>query len=143
MRWVIACFFILVLVSCRENARTQTGAIQIRLAADSQSVCLTGLDYHIIYQLKTDSLTAQTWQNLFAVYRMPADTDMKDIQPAQPGHYTLTDTSVIFKPDTAFAKHQTYFVRFYGGGPAQGHMHVLQGGAKIQGQHYREMVFKF
>lgn len=143
MRCAIACFFILALVSCRENTGVRTAAIQIRLAADSQSICLTGLDYHTIYQLKNDSLSAQSWQNLFAVYRMPADTDMKDVQPAQPGHYTLSDTSVIFKPDTAFAKHQTYFVRFYGGALAQNQLQVLQGRAKIQGQHYCETVFKF
>jgi hypothetical protein len=44
---------------------------------------------------------------------MPADTDLKNYQPVQPGVYHVKDNAVIFVPDTPFAAHQTYFVRYY------------------------------
>ncbi|MEO6849253.1 MAG: hypothetical protein ABI203_11290 [Mucilaginibacter sp.] len=44
---------------------------------------------------------------------MPADTDLKDYQPAQPGQYLLKDDAVVFRPDTPFKKGQVYFLRYY------------------------------
>ncbi|MBW4888648.1 hypothetical protein KXQ82_02930 [Mucilaginibacter sp. HMF5004] len=117
--------------------------VDIRLSKDSQSVCLTGLEYAILHDLKTDTLNTEAWQSLFAVYRIPADTDMKDLQKPQPGNYIVTDTSIVFKPDTAFAKHQSYFAHFYGGPLAAGKLELVQAKTKLEGQHYKEVVFNF
>jgi hypothetical protein len=143
MRLWLACFFILACISCNSTATKQGANVNIRLSKDSQAVCIAGLEYAILHDLKTDTLNNQAWHSLFAVYCMPADTDMKDLQPQQPGKYLVTDTSVIFTPDTAFNRHRQYFVRYYGGALVGNKSDVLRSGAKLEGQHYKEVVFKF
>jgi len=70
------------------------------------------LDYAIVQDINRDT-TTNIWQNLIQIYRMPADTDMKDFQHAQPGKYGVKDSVIIFTPDTPFTQHQTYFARYY------------------------------
>jgi hypothetical protein len=143
MRLWLACFFIVACLSCHSTGIKQNDKVNIRLSTDSQTVYISGLDYAILHDLKTDTLNTEGLQSLFAVYRMPADTDMKDLQKQQPGKYTVTDTAIIFKPDTAFAKHQQYFMRYYGGPLVNSKAQVFQSKAKLEGQHYKEFVFSF
>jgi hypothetical protein len=94
-------------------------------------------------ELKKDSLTRDSWQNIFAVYRIPADTDMKDFQKAQPGNYLINDSVIIFKPDTSFKKHERYFARFYGDGTTISSLKLIQGKADLKGPAYTEATFSF
>jgi len=70
------------------------------------------MDYAVLSDINRDSLQAM-WQSLLPVYRMPADTDLKNYQPLQPGVYQLKDSAVLFTPDTPFAQNKTYFMRYY------------------------------
>ncbi|MBD1385710.1 hypothetical protein IDJ75_10510 [Mucilaginibacter rigui] len=87
-------------------------AVQISLVNNGRSVQFKGLDYVVMQDIGRDT-NADVWQSLVPVYRMPADTDMKNYQPVQPGRYQLKDSVVVFTPDTPFTKGQTYFVRNY------------------------------
>ena len=71
-----------------------------------------GLDYAVINEINRDSVTG-VWETLLPVYKMPADTDMKNYQPVQQGKYLLKDSAVVFMPDTPFVKSRQYFMRFY------------------------------
>lgn len=73
---------------------------------------ISGLQPEMLYRLSHDTV-AERWNTLMPVYKMPADTDLKDDQPEQPGIYTVSGGLVVFKPDTAFVKGQKYFLRFY------------------------------
>ncbi|MEN0053035.1 MAG: hypothetical protein AAGC65_05165 [Mucilaginibacter sp.] len=73
---------------------------------------ITGLDKAIVQEIARDS-AGGNWQALIPVYRMPADTDLKNYQPVQPGIYHVQDNAVIFVPDTPFITNQKYFVRYY------------------------------
>jgi hypothetical protein len=86
--------------------------VQILLVNKGQSVQFKGLNYVVMQDIARDT-NKDIWQSLVPVYRMPADTDMKNYQPVQPGQYLLKDSVVIFTPDTPFVKGQTYFVRNY------------------------------
>jgi hypothetical protein len=143
MRWWPGCFFILLFLSCHSPSATNRGNIIIRLSTDSQSVYISGLEYATLHDLKTDTLNNQALHSLFSVYRMPADTDLVDLQPQQPGKYRVTDTSIVFTPDTVFSKHQRYSVRYYGGPLADSRSEVLQSKAKLEGQHYKEVILSF
>jgi hypothetical protein len=143
MRLWPLCFFVIALVSCHSPLANHNNKVNIRLSTDSQTVYISGLEYAILHDLKADTLNNQGLQSLFAVYRMPADTDMKDLQKHQPGKYTVTDTAIIFKPDAAFAKHRQYFVRYYGGPVANSQTEVFQSKAKLEGQHFKEVIFGF
>src|ERR1035437_7547356 len=81
--------------------KTNTEAVHITFINDNRSIKFSGLNYAVLQDIKWDTASAN-WQNLFQVYRMPADTDMKGYQPAQPGLYHVKDGSVVFTPDTPF-----------------------------------------
>ncbi|MFD2144785.1 hypothetical protein [Mucilaginibacter antarcticus] len=70
------------------NPQPVVNAIQVKYA-DNHAVTITGIDAAILNDIDRDSV--KNWQSLLAIYRMPADTDMKDYQPIQPGKYLVKD----------------------------------------------------
>ncbi len=100
---------LLFLLSC--SSKPTDPAIKISLVDSGRSLKITGLNYSVMQDVNRDS--TNNWQNLLEVYPMPADTDMKDFQPAQPGKFILKDSALVFSPDTPFIKQHTYFLRHY------------------------------
>ncbi|MDP9077299.1 MAG: hypothetical protein M3O71_07755 [Bacteroidota bacterium] len=92
--------------------KTVAPAVHITLTNNNHAIKFTGLDYAIVNEIGRDSVPG-VWQTLLPVYRMPADTDLKNYQPIQHGTYTLKDSAVVFTPDTPFVKGKTYFMRYY------------------------------
>lgn len=93
-------------------SKPKTPVIHISLTDSNHAVKVRGLDYAIVSEIGRDSVPG-IWENFLPVYRMPADTDLKNYQPIQHGLYTLKDSAVVFTPDTPFVKGQTYFMRYY------------------------------
>jgi len=139
--WLV--FFAMICISCHSTDVSERDVTHIILSRDSQLVCVSGIDYSILQQFKKDSLTTEAYQRILSVYRMPADTDMKDYQNEQPGIYNITGSLITFKPDTPFKKHQTYFARFYG--HAMGNMptDLAQGKGNLKAPKFTEVIFKF
>jgi hypothetical protein len=104
--WVLLLFCI----AC--TSKPKDPIVHISLADSNRSVKFKGLDYAIVSEINRDPIPG-IWENLLPVYRMPADTDLKNYQPIQHGLYTLKDSAVVFTPDTPFVKGQTYFIRYY------------------------------
>jgi hypothetical protein len=86
--------------------------VTVSLEDSDHSVRISGFNKAVIDDIGRDTAN-EVWQSLLPVYKIPADTDMKDFQSAQPGKYQIRDSTVIFTPDTAFKKGQVYFVRWY------------------------------
>lgn len=86
--------------------------------------------------------TIGIWQSLFAIYRMPLDTDVKDYQPIQPGKYVLKDSTLVFTPDTPFVKQQTYFMRYYNYSGSKTIWDYVQGKTRKGQLHYTDLIFK-
>lgn len=84
--------------------------IRLSLTGSNRSLKITGFNKAIIDDIGRDS-SAEAWETLLPVYKMPADTEMKDFQNGQPGSYKVTGNEVIFTPDTPFKKGQVYFLR--------------------------------
>ena len=99
----------LLAISC---SSPKNPPITIKLLNNNHSVILKGLDYAILSEINRDS-AARRWQSLIPVYKMPADTELKDYQPVQPGQYKLIDSAIVFTPDTPFEKGKFYFMRYY------------------------------
>ncbi|RYY34981.1 MAG: hypothetical protein EOP46_11555 [Sphingobacteriaceae bacterium] len=78
----------------------------------SGSLQINGLPADMLYQLNRDTIT-ERWYTLMPVFKMPADADLIDDQPEQPGTYKVAGNTILFTPDTAFVKGQQYFLRFY------------------------------
>src|ERR1700743_3822367 len=93
------CVVIFFCVGCSRNEKVP--AIHIFLINNNQSLKIAGLDEAVMNDIARDS-SNEVWQGLIPVYRMPADTDMKDYQPVQPGKYVLKDSAIVFTPDTPF-----------------------------------------
>ncbi|MDP9048657.1 MAG: hypothetical protein M3N14_11005 [Bacteroidota bacterium] len=115
--------------------------VKADLVDNGRSVKFSGLDYAIVSEINRDS-TAGLWQGLIPVYRMPADTDVKDYQPVQPGKYRLRDRAVVFTPDTPFVKNQTYFMRYYKFDGGEDVWDLVKGKKKLGRPHYIDLIFK-
>ena len=82
------------------------------------------------------------WQSLVPVYKMPADTDLKNYQTAQPGKYIVKDSVVMFTPDTPFIASQTYFVRYYKFDANNKASDYILGHNKLGSRPYTDLIFK-
>jgi len=102
----------LIIIFCLGCARPSKINIAITLTDSNRSIQISGFDKEVIDDIAQNSADS-AWQALLPVYKMPADTDMKDFQNAQPGSYRVKDSLVIFTPDTPFRKGQVYFVRSF------------------------------
>lgn len=132
--WVL----LLLMFSCGEKQHAPV--IHISLANDNRSIKFTGLDKEIVTEIDRDSIP-EVWENLVPVFKMPADTDLKNYQPVQHGLYTLKDSSVIYTPDTPFVKGQAYFMRYYVFKGAD-IWDYLKGKKRLGNVSYRDLVIK-
>jgi hypothetical protein len=130
---------LLCLFSCTETS-TKT-LVTISPVNKGKALQITGFDPAIISEISRDS-SARAWETLMAVYRMPADTSMRNLQPAQPGRYTVKDNVVIFTPDTAFSTQQTYFFRYYDFGAGGTLTDLIKSRSKPGTLHYTDLIFK-
>jgi hypothetical protein len=103
---------------------------------------ISGPDASILGEIQRDSIPG-LWQSLIPVYRMPADTDLKDYQPPQPGIYSLQDSIVVFKPDTPFVKGRAYFIRYYHYDETKSIWDMVKNKQKLGSQPHNDLVFKY
>jgi hypothetical protein len=105
------------------------------------SIKLGGLNVAVLNDIDRDT-SARKWQNLFPVYRMPADTTLKDLQPVQPGRYKLVNNQVSFTPDTPFVKGKTYFMRYYDFAEGGSLLDIILHKNNLGGHPYTDLIFK-
>ena len=130
---------LMFLFSCTETS-TKT-LVTIKTVNNGKALQITGFDPAIINEISRDS-SAKAWETLMAVYRMPADTSMRNLQPTQPGSYTVKDNVVIFTPDTAFSTQQTYFFRYYDFSAGGTLTDLIKSRSKPGTLHYTDLIFK-
>ncbi len=133
-------FIFIVLLSFGCSHKQPVTTIQIILTDSNKSLKITGIDPVILNDINRDPV--KNWQSLFAIYRLPADTDAKDYQPIQPGQYQLKDSAVIFTPDTPFIKQQTYFMRYYNYAGNKSIWDYVRGKTTKGQLHYTDLIFK-
>jgi hypothetical protein len=131
--------FLLLIASCA--SKPNKVMIRISLTDSSQSLKITGIGDDSLQEINRDSVTTG-WLSLIPVYRMPKDTDMKDFQSPQPGKYVVTDSTVVFTPDTPFLSQQTYFVRYYQYDEGNDIMEYVQHRKKLGQVPFTDLVFK-
>ncbi|WP_114939871.1 hypothetical protein [Mucilaginibacter endophyticus] len=134
-------FLLLLLALFGCTATSTKTVVTISPVNNGRSLQITGFDPAIINDISRDS-SATAWQTLMAVYRMPADTTMRNLQPIQPGRYVIKDNVVIFTPDTAFSTQQTYFFRYYDFGASGTLTDLIKSRSKPGTLHYTDLIFK-
>ena len=139
MKKIIVWLFPMLCVGCTHQPSAP--AVHINLVNNNRSIRFTGLDYAIISEINRDAIPG-IWQSLIPVYRMPADTDLKDYQPLQSGVYQIAGSAVVFTPDTPFIKGKTYFVRYYQFGEGRSVTDYIRGRKKFQEMTYKDLIFK-
>jgi hypothetical protein len=137
-RLLTALAALLFLYGCKQS--TPVSQVYVNLIDSNRSVKITGIDTIILNDIDRDSV--KNWQSLFAVSRLPADADLKDDMPVQPGKYRVSKGSVIFTPDTPFAKQQLYFVRYYNYVGNKSVWDYVRGRTKPGQLHYTDLIFK-
>jgi hypothetical protein len=133
--------FLVLLVSFGCTHKPRPSSIHISLINNGSTLKFTGMDASVTGEIGRDSSNS-VWQALIPVYKMPADTEMKDYQRAQSGKYMVIDTAVIFTPDTPFIKQQTYFVRYYKYGEGNSIMNYVDHSKKLGHPRYTDLIFK-
>ena len=131
--------FLLLIASC--TSKPNKAMIRISLTDSSRSLKITGIGDDILQEINRDSVTTG-WLSLIPVYRMPKDTDMKDFQSPEPGKYVVTDSVVVFTPDTPFMSQQAYFVRYYQYDEGNDIMEYVQHRKKLGQVPFMDLVFK-
>jgi hypothetical protein len=134
-------YFFLILLVCLGCNKKKTAKINIsaKLSSD-HSLKITGFNYAIVSDISRDSIN-NPLQYLLPVYKIPADTDMKNYQSVQRGTYKLKDSTVIFIPDTPFVKGKVYFLRYYKFGEGHGSLDLIKGKRRIGSEHYTDLIF--
>ena len=130
---------LLIFVGCKDKPIVNT--IHISLIDSGKNLKISGLDYAVMQDINRDT-TANIWQNLIQVYKMPADSELKDYQPIQPGKYAVKDSDVIFIPDTPFSPNQTYFMRYYQYDKGSTAWDYIKNHQKPDKKQYRDLIFK-
>ncbi len=137
-RWV----YILLLFSIGCTHKPDKLNITISLTDSNRAIKISGLDKSIITEISRDT-SNYAWQSLFSVYKMPADTDLKDYQNVQPGNYKVEDSVVIFTPDTSFKKGQVYFLRYYQHDEQVSGWQYISGKKRPGSLSYKDLIFKY
>jgi hypothetical protein len=132
-----AFFFLLLCFGC---GHSKAPAVSISLVNNNQSVQFKGLDPAIMGEVSRNAAPG-VWENLIPVYRMPADTDLKDYQPIQHGSYQVKDSVIVFTPDTPFTKGHTYFMRYYKFEGGTKPWDFIRGKKKLGSVGYQDLVF--
>lgn len=132
-------FIVLFLAACQHKAPK----VIVSLDRAEGTVKVTGIPHEILYAIKADSFNVNTWQNLFPVSVMPADTEMKNYQRAMPGKYKISDKDISFIPDTAFTSGKTYFARYYIYSDEVNRVQLLQQKNLPGTPTYTELIFKY
>jgi len=114
--------------------------IQIALINNNSTLKISGVDSLILNDIARD--TSNHFDVLASIYRMPADTDMKDYQSVQPGKYTVKNGELLFAPDTGFVKGQTYFVRYYRFNKQNSVWDFMSKRKNAMSQKYNDLIFK-
>jgi hypothetical protein len=122
-------------------APKQANNIRINLINNGQSLAVTGISPDIVQEIERDSVT-NIWQSLVPVYRMPADTDLRDFQKPQPGKYVVSNSAVIFTPDTPFSKQTAYFVRYFQYNAGNSALDHIKSNKKLGKTSYIDLIFK-
>lgn len=115
--------------------------LYISLDSSKQSLKIVGLSNAIVQDINRDT-TTNKWQQLIQVYRMPADTDMKDFQPIQPGKYFVKDSMIFFTPDTPFVPQQPYFMRHYNYDEDRSIWGFIKGERRAGKINHTDLIFK-
>lgn len=133
-----ACLLFFICLGCAKKPGQPALEVSV---VNANTITIQNTDDNLLANTSQDTIPNQQWQALLPVYRMPADTDMKDYQNPQPGKYAIKNNAVIFAADTPFKKGQTYFARFYHFQDDSNSWTLLKGDWKQHTSQYRECVF--
>ena len=111
----IISFIFLIASGCKPPVQSANNStlLVIRLSPDSSAVELRGVPSEVLADFKSDSLTEKEWNSFFAIYKVPADSELRDIERPLKGIYVIKDSIVNFTPAEPFHKNQSYFVQCY------------------------------
>lgn len=129
----------ILLLLCLGCNKPEPVKIKAELVAKKSILAISGLDSIILNDIARDSIA--NWESVFPVYRMPVDTDMKDYQNEQPGHYWVNKGTLFFQPDTAFKARQPYFLRYYNYAAAKDAWHYIKNNNHKGAATYTDLTF--
>jgi hypothetical protein len=138
----IATLFLTVIIYVGCSNHPKPVDVKISMTDRNRSLKIAGFDKLTIAEIGRDT-NSEAWESLLPVYRMPADTDMKDYQSVQLGKYMVKDSLVIFTPDTAFKKDQAYFLRYFRHDEGTSAWQYIRQKKRPGSVSYKDLVFSY
>lgn len=138
---IVALFLAIIICAGCFNHRKPID-VKISLIDNNRSLKIAGFDKLIIADIGRDT-NKEAWESLLPVYKMPADTNMKDYQNVQPGKYEVRDSIVVFTPDTAFKKGQRYFLRYIRHDKGTSAWKLIREKKRPGSVSYKDLVFSY
>ncbi|HMI04327.1 MAG TPA: hypothetical protein VK541_17695 [Pedobacter sp.] len=104
---VLFLFFILALLT---ECSADKEPLKINFSPDSTAIIFSGIDQAGLTQLRNAQYPDSVLSDLISVLQTPSEraTNLKEM-PVQ-GHLELTDSTIVFYPDTSFVSGRDYLV---------------------------------
>ncbi len=99
--------FSLFLWSCGQSSHPP---VVIGFSVDSSAIVISNIDAASLRQLQQHLPSDSSYQNLVSVLQTPGDDDSVSMEIDWPGHLSVADQTLVFKPDTPFVKGKSYLV---------------------------------
>jgi len=133
---------LLLIFSAACKSKPKEAPVSVKLINNGRSVKFQGIDDAILGEISRGA-GPEIWQSLLPVYRLPADTDMKDYQQPQPGTYKLQEKGIVFTPDTPFIKGQAYYVRYYHFDEGKNVWDIVKNKRKLGNQPFTDLEWRW
>lgn len=100
-------FFPVLFAGCSADERK---ALRIDFAADSTAIVFSGIDQAGLTQLKNAQYPDSVLNELISVLQTPSERDTGIKEMPVKGHLKLTDSTVVFYPDSSFVSGRDYLI---------------------------------
>ena len=104
-------FFLLLIVSIVFGCSSANNKpISIAFTTDSSAIVIRDIDRPGLLQLQQIDPADSVFKELIAVLQTPSENDTTIREELISGEYQVSDTTIVFNPNTPFVKGRTYLV---------------------------------
>lgn len=101
---------LLILVFFQGCTRANKKKLGINFSADSTAIVFDNVDQAGLLQLKNSHYPDSVLNELISILQTPSERDTGIKELPIPGHIEITDSNIVFNPDTLFVRGRDYLV---------------------------------
>lgn len=105
-----AFIFIFLMAFFAGCSSQENGGLHIGFSPDSTAIVFSGIDQAGLTRLRNARYPDSILNELISVLQTPSERDTSFREMPVPGHLKLTDSAIVFSPDTSFLSGRDYLV---------------------------------